>query len=62
RMRGEGLPHLNGFGRGDLLVELAIYIPEKLGAKEKGLLEEMEENENFLPGDKAAGKYRKQNR
>ncbi len=62
RMRGEGLPHLNGFGRGDLLVELAIYIPEKLGSAEKRLLEEMEENEHFLPNDRSAEKYRKQRR
>ncbi|MFC1595419.1 molecular chaperone DnaJ [Gemmatimonadota bacterium] len=62
RMRGEGLPHLNGFGRGDLLVEIAIFIPEKLGSAEKRLLEQMEENENFLPDDLASEKHRKHRR
>ncbi|MFC1499925.1 molecular chaperone DnaJ [Candidatus Zixiibacteriota bacterium] len=60
KMRGEGLPHLNGFGRGDLLIELAIYIPEKLGSAEKRLLEEMDNNDTFTPGDRSAEKYRKQ--
>jgi len=51
RMRGEGLPHLNGFGRGDLLVELSIYVPAKVGSAEKSLLEELENNKRFQPDD-----------
>ncbi len=62
RMRGKGLPHLNGFGHGDLLIEIAIYIPEKLGSDEKRLLEQMKDYKNFMPDDRAAGKYRKHRR
>jgi molecular chaperone DnaJ len=51
RMRNEGLPHLNGFGRGDLLVELSIFIPEKVGSAEKGLLAELDRNDRFRPDD-----------
>ncbi len=51
RMRGEGLPHLNGFGRGDLLVELSIFIPEKVGSAERNLLAELDSNERFRPDD-----------
>lgn len=51
RLRGEGLPHLNGYGRGDLLVEVVVWTPEKLGPKEKKLLDEMEKNKLFEPDE-----------
>ncbi|MCG3153600.1 MAG: Chaperone protein DnaJ [bacterium] len=35
RMRGKGIPHLNGYGRGDQLVRVLVWIPTKLSAKER---------------------------
>ncbi len=38
----EGMPHFNGFGRGNLIVELAIKTPKKLNSKAKKILEELD--------------------
>lgn len=42
RMRGHGIPHLNGYGKGNQNVEVVISVPEKLSKKQKELLEEFE--------------------
>ena len=41
RLSGLGLPRLRGRGKGDLLVQLRVWTPGKLGAKEKQLFEEL---------------------
>jgi len=42
RLRGEGVKHLHGSGRGDQYVRFQIKIPEKLTRRQKELLEEFE--------------------
>ncbi len=49
RLRGKGLPSVNGYGTGDLLVNVSVYVPETLSKDEKKTLEEMEESDNFKP-------------
>ena len=49
RLRGKGLPSVNGYGTGDLLVNVSVYVPETLSKDEKKALEEMEESDNFKP-------------
>ncbi len=49
RLRNKGLPSLNGYGKGDQLVNVNVYIPEKLSDKEKSLIKEMESSKNFEP-------------
>ena len=49
RLRGKGLPSLNGYGTGDLYVKLAVWIPKKLSKEEKSLLESMRNSESFKP-------------
>lgn len=49
RIRGKGLPSVNGYGTGDLLVNISIYVPETLNKEEKKMLEKMEGSENFEP-------------
>lgn len=49
RLRGKGLPSVNGYGTGDLLVNISVYVPETLSKEEKKALEEMEESDNFKP-------------
>ncbi|MCB0281710.1 MAG: molecular chaperone DnaJ [Calditrichae bacterium] len=51
RMRGKGIPHLNGAGIGDQLVQVQVYVPTKLSQQEKKLLAELKESENLKPGD-----------
>lgn len=48
RVRGKGLPGLRG-GRGDLLVRLRVWVPAKLAAADKKLLEELRKGEGLKP-------------
>ncbi len=49
KMKEKGIKHLNGYGRGDQLVIVNIYIPEKLSSKEKTIFKELSKSENFKP-------------
>jgi DnaJ-class molecular chaperone len=40
RLRGKGVPHRRGWGRGDAYVRVKVKIPQKLSRKQKSLLEE----------------------
>ncbi|MGG5576048.1 molecular chaperone DnaJ [Myroides sp. C15-4] len=57
RLRGKGLPHLNSYGSGDLLVHVNVWTPKKLTKEQKEFFEKMEEDGNFKPspgkGDKS---------
>lgn len=55
RMRNAGIPHLNGYGTGDQIVVITVWVPEKLNSKQRELLEKLEQ-ENVGPssgGDKS---------
>jgi molecular chaperone DnaJ len=49
RLRGKGVPDVNGYSTGDLLVNVSIYVPETLSRDEKTALQGMEESNNFKP-------------
>lgn len=49
RLRGKGLPSVNGYGTGDLLVNVSVYIPEALSKEEKAMVETLAESDNFKP-------------
>ncbi|HUI31211.1 MAG TPA: molecular chaperone DnaJ [Candidatus Acidoferrales bacterium] len=49
RMREKGLPHLNGYGRGDQLVSINVFTPTKLNQKDKELLKELGHSVNLKP-------------
>ena len=38
RLRNKGLPSVNSYGTGDLLVNVSVYIPETLSASEKDII------------------------
>lgn len=40
RMKGNGIPYLGSYGRGDQLVKVNIYVPKKLTPRQKELLKE----------------------
>jgi molecular chaperone DnaJ len=42
RIRGRGVPVLNGHGKGDLFVELRVQTPAKLNKRQRELLQELE--------------------
>lgn len=45
RKRGSGMPVLQGRGRGDLVVEVLVETPTKLSARQKELLQELQQTE-----------------
>ena len=47
RMRGKGLPILNGHRAGDELVEIMVHVPERMTARERELMQELKRSENF---------------
>ena len=49
RLRGKGLPALNGYGKGDLYVKILVWIPHKLSRDEKRALEDMKDSSSFKP-------------
>jgi len=49
RLRGKGVPEVNGYGRGDLLVQINVWIPKSLDKEEKKLFEKMEQSDSFTP-------------
>ncbi|MEA2065274.1 MAG: molecular chaperone DnaJ [Patescibacteria group bacterium] len=42
RLRGKGIPHLRGFGRGDLIIKIIITIPKRLTRAQKKIIKELE--------------------
>ena len=50
RLRGRGLPSVNGYGgTGDLYVKIAVWIPKKLSKDEKAIVESLREKDSFQP-------------
>jgi molecular chaperone DnaJ len=49
RLRSKGLPSINSYGTGDLLINIAVYVPESLTKEQKETLEQMENTSNFQP-------------
>ena len=43
RIRGKGVPHLNGSGRGDLYAHVRVRIPKKLSREQRKLFEKLAE-------------------
>ncbi|MFC5196143.1 molecular chaperone DnaJ [Bizionia hallyeonensis] len=57
RLRGKGIPSINGYGKGDLLVHVNVWTPKTLSKQQKDFFESMREDEHFDPkpevGDKS---------
>lgn len=49
RLRGKGLPEVNGYGRGDLLVNVNVWIPKNINREEMKIFEKFKESESFIP-------------
>ncbi len=56
RLRGKGIPDVNGYGKGDLLVTLSVWIPKTLTNEEKRTLTKLNESENFTPNPSSSDK------
>ena len=53
RLRGKGLPAVQGYGygTGDLIVHISVYIPETLSRDEKQAMEQFAKSDNFRPSE-----------
>lgn len=49
RLKGKGLPSVQAYGTGDLLVNVNVWTPQELSKEEKRMLEELRDSENFRP-------------
>ena len=49
RLRGKGLPSPDGYGTGDELINVMVYMPEKLSDDEKASLEKLRNSPNVQP-------------
>jgi len=49
RLRGKGLPEVNGYGRGDLLVNVNVLIPKNMTRDEMKAFEKFRESGSFTP-------------
>lgn len=45
RLSGKGIPHFQGYGQGDLYIELELKVPKKLTRKQKELLEQLRQED-----------------
>lgn len=49
RLRGKGLPSIQGYGKGDQLIHVNIWTPKVLNKEEKALMEKLKDMPNFKP-------------
>ena len=59
RLRGKGLPVVQGYGygTGDLIVQIGVYIPENLSREEKEMFEKLRTSDNMKPGATAKNNF-----
>jgi molecular chaperone DnaJ len=56
RLKGKGLPALQSYQRGDLLVTVNIWTPQNLSKEEKAMFERMQQSANFKPSPNSQDK------
>ena len=49
RLKGKGLPNINGYGTGNLLVHINVWTPQSLTAEERKIITKLKNAENFKP-------------
>jgi molecular chaperone DnaJ len=49
RLKGKGIPSLNSYGSGDLLVHVNVWTPKTLNKEQKQFFEKSLNDENFIP-------------
>jgi molecular chaperone DnaJ len=49
RLKGKGLPSVQRYGQGDLLVNINVWTPQELSKEERQAMESFQESDNFAP-------------
>ena len=57
RLKAKGIPRIDSYSKGDLLVNINVWTPQQLSSEEKKTLEKLRDSDNFKPnpgkGDKS---------
>ena len=56
RLRGKGIPDVNGYGSGDQLIHINVWTPRELTKEEKDTLEGLRDAPNFKPNPNKSDK------
>lgn len=56
RLRGKGLPNVNGYGTGDMLVHINVWVPSEVNSQEKEMLLKMKNSPHFQPNPRKEDK------
>ncbi len=56
RLKGKGLPSVQGYGTGDQFVHINVFTPTKISKEERELFEKIKVSENFNPSVEERGK------
>lgn len=56
RLKGKGIPSINSYGNGDLLVHVNVWTPKTLNKEQKNFFENMIDDENFIPNPEKSDK------
>ncbi|APY09947.1 molecular chaperone DnaJ [Seonamhaeicola sp. S2-3] len=56
RLRGKGIPSINGYGKGDLLVHVNVWTPKTLNKQQREFFESMRNDEHFDPKPQSSDK------
>ncbi len=49
RLKGKGIKDITGYGRGDQLIHVSVWTPQRLSAEERAMLEKLKNSKNFAP-------------
>jgi molecular chaperone DnaJ len=56
RLKGKGLPEVNGYQTGDLLINVNVWTPQRLTEEERKMLEKFRQSPNFAPNPSSKDK------
>jgi len=56
RLKGKGIPSINGYGNGDLLVHVNVWTPKTLSKEQRQFFEKALTDENFIPNPEKSDK------
>ncbi|MES2240514.1 MAG: molecular chaperone DnaJ [Bacteroidota bacterium] len=56
RLKGKGIPSINGYGTGDLLVHVNVWTPKTLNKEQRQFFEKHLEDDNFIPNPEKSDK------
>jgi molecular chaperone DnaJ len=53
RLKGKGFPEVQGYNKGDQLVQVKVWTPQNLSDEEFKVMEKLKDSPNFEPGEDA---------